>query len=72
MGIATGLLVSAVHHAGLVSLTYTPANMTFLNRILERPDNNKPFLILVVGYPAKEAALPDINRKKLPVIATFI
>ena len=52
MGIATGLLVSAVHNAGLVSLTYTPANMSFLNRILARPENEKPFLILVAGYPA--------------------
>lgn len=72
VGIATGMLVSAVHHAGLVSLTYTPASMTFLNRILERPDNEKPFLILVVGYPAKGAALPDISRKKLSDVATFI
>jgi len=72
VGIATGLLVSAVHHAGLVSLTYTPASMTFLNRILERPDNEKPFLILVVGYPAEAATLPDINRKKLSDVATFV
>jgi iodotyrosine deiodinase len=72
VGIATGLLVSAVHNAGLVSLTYTPANMSFLNRILERPENEKPFLILVTGYPAKQAALPDISRKKLAELATFI
>jgi len=72
VGIATGLLVSAVHHAGLVSLTYTPANMAFLNRILERPENEKAFLILVAGYPAKETKLPDIKRKKLSDVATFV
>jgi iodotyrosine deiodinase len=72
VGIATGLLVSAVHNAGLVSLTYTPANMSFLNRILARPENEKPFLILVAGYPAKQAVLPDISRKKLAELATFI
>ena len=72
VGIATGILVSAIHNAGLVSLTYTPANMSFLNRILGRPDNEKPFLILVTGYPAREAKLPDIKRKKLVEVATFI
>jgi len=72
VGIATGLLVSAVHNAGLVCLTYTPANMSFLNRILKRPDNEKPFLILVTGYPAAGAALPDIKRKELREVATFI
>ena len=72
VGIATGLLVSAIHNAGLVSLTYTPANMSFLNRILERPDNEKPFLILVTGYPAKDAVLPDIKRKELADVASFI
>jgi len=72
VGIATGLLVSAVHNAGLVSLTYTPATMSFLNRILKRPENEKPFLILVTGYPAAGATLPDIKRKKLREVATFI
>ncbi len=72
VGIATGLLVAAVHNAGLGSLTYTPANMSFLNRILKRPDNEKPFLILVTGYPAAEAALPDIKRKILQEVAVFI
>ena len=72
VGIATGLLVSAVHNAGLASLTYTPASMNFLNRILERPENEKPFLILVVGYPAEATTLPDIKRKNLPDVATFI
>jgi len=72
VGIATGLLISAIHTAGLVSLTYTPANMSFLSRILRRPDNEKPFLILVTGYPSKRAVLPDISRKKLAEVATFI
>jgi iodotyrosine deiodinase len=72
VGIATGLLVSAVHNAGLVSLTYTPANMAFLNRILERPENEKPFLILVAGYPAQAAVLPDIKRKEMADVASFI
>ena len=72
MGLATGLLVSAVHNAGLASLTYTPANMSFLNRILKRPENEKPFLILVAGYPAKDAVLPDIKRKELAEVASFI
>ena len=72
VGIATGLLVSAIHNAGLVSLTYTPANMSFLNRILERPKNEKPFLILVAGYPAEDAVLPDIKRKELADVASFI
>ena len=72
VGIATGLLVSAVHNAGLVSLTYTPANMSFLNRILKRPENEKPFLILVTGYPAEDASVPDIKRKKFQEIATFL
>jgi len=66
------LLVSAIHNAGLVSLTYTPANMSFLNRILERPKNEKPFLILVAGYPAEDAVLPDIKRKELADVASFI
>ena len=72
VGIATGLLVAAVHNAGLVSLTYTPANMSFLNRILERPENEKPFLILVTGYPAKDASLPDIKRKTLGEVGVHI
>jgi hypothetical protein len=53
VGIATGFLVSAIHHAGLVSLTHTPSPMAFLNRILQRPAHEKPFLLLVVGHAAK-------------------
>lgn len=72
VGIAVGILITAIHHAGLVSLTYTPNPMNFLNKILNRPDNENPFLILVVGYPAENAGVPDITRKKLDEIAVFI
>ncbi|MGH7563067.1 MAG: nitroreductase family protein [Gemmatimonadota bacterium] len=71
-GLATGLLIAAVHHAGLVSLTHTPSPMGFLNEILGRPRNEKPFLVIVVGYPAEDALVPDIGRKPLEEIATFL
>ena len=72
VGIATGILITAIHQAGLVSLTYTPSRMGFLNDILDRPANERPFLILVVGYPAADAVVPDLRRKSLQEIATFI
>ncbi len=72
VGIATGMLVTAVHNAGLVSLTHTPSPMGFLNEILGRPAHERPFLMLVVGYPAQDAVVPDIRRKALSEIATFI
>lgn len=72
VGIATGLLVAAIHHAGLVSLTYTPSPMGFLNTVLGRPDSERPFLLLVVGYPAEDATVPVIEKKRLDEIATFI
>jgi nitroreductase len=72
VGIATGLLIAAVHRAGLASLTHTPSPMGFLNEILGRPANERPFLILVVGYPADDARVPDIARKSLSEIATFV
>ena len=72
VGIATGLLIAAVHNAGLVSLTHTPSPMGFLNELLERPSNERPFLILVVGYPAKDARVPDISKKSLDEIVTFL
>jgi nitroreductase len=71
VGIATGMLISAVHHAGLVSLTYTPAKMKFLNTLLSRPENEKPYMILVVGYPADDAEVPIIRKKSLDQISTF-
>ena len=72
VGIATGFLIAAVHNAGLVSLTHTPSPMGFLNTILQIPPDEKPFLIVVVGYPAEEAQVPDITKKSLEEIATFI
>lgn len=72
VGIATGLLIAAVHHAGLVSLTHTPNPMGFLNSLLGRPVHERPFLILVVGYPAEDARVPDIRKKPLEAIATFL
>ena len=72
VGIATGMLVTAIHHAGLVSLTYTPGKMGFLNEILSRPKNEKPYMILVVGYPEKNVLVPNITKKSLDEIATFL
>lgn len=72
VGIATGFLITAIHHAGLVSLTHTPSPMGFLNTILDVSPDEKPFLILVVGYPAEEAQVPAIEKKMLQEIATFI
>jgi iodotyrosine deiodinase len=72
VGIATGLLIAALHHAGLVSLTHTPSPMGFLNQILARPENERPFLLLVVGYPADDATVPELGKKSLQEIATFV
>ena len=71
VGIATGILIAALHHAGLASLTHTPSPMAFLNQILHRPDNERPFVLLVVGYPAANARVPAITRKSLEEIAGF-
>jgi len=70
-GIATGILITAIHNAGLVSLTHTPSPMGFLNELLERPANERPFLLLVVGYPEDDAVVPDIGRKALEEFVTF-
>ena len=72
VGIATGILVTAVHSCGLASLTHTPSPMGFLNRILKRPSHEKPFLLLVVGHPAQDARVPDISRKLLAEIGSFV
>jgi nitroreductase len=73
VGLATGLLLAAIHHAGLVALTHTPSPMKFLCEILGRPkDIERPFLLLVVGYPAADARVPDIARKTLTEIASFV
>ena len=72
VGIATGFLVAAIHQAGLASLTHTPSPMGFLNKLLHRPAHEKPFLLLVVGHPAAGALVPDIQRKPLSEISSFI
>lgn len=71
VGIATGMLITALHHAGLASLTHTPSPMSFLSEILSRPANERAYLILVVGYPAAGAQVPEISKKSLADIATF-
>jgi len=65
VGIAAGFLLAAIHNAGLVSLTYTPSPMDFLQKILDRPENEKPFLLMPVGYPKKGTMVPNIHRKEL-------
>ncbi|MDP2498082.1 MAG: nitroreductase family protein [Candidatus Palauibacterales bacterium] len=72
VGIATGVLITALHHAGLATLTHTPSPMNFLNEILERPENERPFLLLVTGFPAGDARVPEIGKKSLDEIATFL
>ncbi len=72
VGIATGILITAIHHVGLVSLTHTPSPMKFLNEILARPKNETPFLLLVVGYPDEKAVVPDIEKRKLEDVCTFM
>jgi nitroreductase len=71
-GIATGILITALHEAGLATLTHTPSPMKFLNEILGRPKSERPFLLLVVGYPADDAAVPDIKRKPLEDFTSFV
>ena len=72
VGIATGFLLAALHQCGLAALTHTPSPMGFLNEILERPaDSERPFLLLVVGYPAENCVVPDISRKPLGDVVTF-
>jgi nitroreductase len=71
VGIASGMLISAIHNAGLVTLTHTPSPMRFLTKILNRPDNERPFLLLPIGYPKQPAYVPDINRKPIDEIAEF-
>jgi nitroreductase len=71
-GIATGMLITALHMAGLVCLTHTPSPMKFLNEILGRPASERPFLLLVTGYPAADAMIPDIRRKALSDYTSFV
>lgn len=71
-GLATGILIAALHRAGLVTLTHTPSPMKFLNEILGRPKSERPFLLLVVGYPAGDARVPDIKRKALQEFTSWV
>ena len=71
VGIACGFLIAAIHEAGLVTLTHTPSPMNFLKTVLKRPDNERPFLLLPVGYAADDVLVPDIQRKPLEEVAVF-
>jgi iodotyrosine deiodinase len=71
VGIACGFLLAAIHHAGLVALTHTPSPMNFLGRILNRPANERPYLLIPVGYPADRPIVPYLRRKSLEEIAVF-
>ncbi len=71
VGIATGLLLAALHHAGLASLTHTPNPMGFLSDVLERPATERPVMLVVTGYPAPDAVVPRLSRKPLEAVATF-
>lgn len=71
IGIATGFLLAAIHHAGLVALTHTPSPMNFLQKILQRPANERAFLLIPVGFPAENAQVPNLKRKELNEIAVF-
>ena len=71
VGIATGMLLTAIHQAGLVALTHTPSPMNFLARILMRPTNERAYLLIPVGYPAKDAKVPNLSRKPLEEVAHF-
>lgn len=71
VGIATGMLITALHYAGLVTLTHTPNPMGFLNRLLDRPTSERPVMLVVAGYPAADARVPRIGRKPLEAIVTW-
>lgn len=72
VGIATGFLIAALHNAGLATMTHTPSPMAFLNQILGRPANERPFVLMVTGYPAEDVEVPAITKKPLAEIASFI
>ncbi len=72
VGIATGMLISAIHQCGLITLTHTPSPLNFLAKILERPENEKPYLLLPIGYPAEGAVVPVLKRKSLEEMSVFL
>lgn len=71
VGLAAGFLLAAIHNAGLVSLTHTPSPMNFLQKVLDRPVNEKPFLLIPVGYPADDAEVPDLTRKEVEDVIVY-
>ncbi len=71
VGIACGMIISAIHNAGLVTLTHTPSPMNFLTKILKRPENERPYLLLPIGYPKDDVFVPDLKRKPLHEVAVF-
>jgi iodotyrosine deiodinase len=71
VGLAAGFLLSAIHYAGLVGLTHTPSPMNFLQKILKRPENERPFLLIPVGYPADDAEVPDLTRKTAEEVIVY-
>ena len=71
VGLAAGFLLTAIHQAGLVTLTHTPSPMNFLQKILNRPENERPFLLIPVGYPAENAEVPDLQRKSADEVIRF-
>jgi nitroreductase len=72
VGIACGFFISAIHHMGLVTLTHTPQPMRFLNEILHRPSNERPFILFPVGYPAEDCRVPDISKKPFDEVTTWV
>ncbi len=72
VGLASGFLLTAIHNAGLVSLTHTPSPLNFLQKILDRPANERPFLLIPVGYPADDAMVPELKRKELEEISVWV
>ena len=71
VGLACGFLLTAIHQAGLVALTHTPSPMNFLSKILNRPENERPFLLIPVGYPANETFVPELRRKELNEVVQY-
>jgi len=72
VGIAVGFLLASLHAAGLATLTHSPSPMGFLKEILDRPENERPFILIPVGYPAAEAEVPKLEKKSLDEIAEFL
>lgn len=72
VGIACGMFIAAIHNMGLATLTHTPSPMKFLGEILDRPDNERPYILFPIGYPADDATVPDVDRKPFDEVATFV